>query len=168
MVHHRRFGRIDVLINDAGYGIVGGVEEMPEHELRALLKTNCFGAVAVTQAVLPAMRAQRSGAVVMISNRGGQLSVVGFGAYSASEVALEGTSEALAQKAAPFGIKALVVEPDAFRASFAGGALRHMHEASRARCSSTRGAFYPLSMSMTESCSEMNMTMRCDSSCSTC
>lgn len=121
-----RFGRIDVLVNNAGYGIVGAVEETPEAELRAQMETNFFGAVAVTKAALPTLRAQRSGAVVMISSMGGQMSFAGFGAYSASKFALEGLSEALAGEMAPFGVKVLIVEPGAFRTEFAGGALRHM------------------------------------------
>jgi NAD(P)-dependent dehydrogenase (short-subunit alcohol dehydrogenase family) len=122
----KRFGRIDVLINNAGYGIVGALEETPEEELRAQMETNFFGAVAVTRAVLPVMRNQRSGAVVNISSLGGQLSFGGFSAYSASKFALEGMSEALAQEVAPFGIKVLIVEPGAFRTGFAADALKHM------------------------------------------
>jgi NAD(P)-dependent dehydrogenase (short-subunit alcohol dehydrogenase family) len=125
-VANERFGGIDVLVNNAGYGIVGAVEETPESELRALMETNFFGAVAVTQAVLPFMRVQRRGAIVNISSMGGQMSFGGYGAYSASKFALEGLSEALAQEVAAFGIKVLIVEPGAFRTEFAGGALRHM------------------------------------------
>jgi NAD(P)-dependent dehydrogenase (short-subunit alcohol dehydrogenase family) len=121
-----RFGRIDVLINSAGYGIVGAVEETPEAELRAQMETNFFGAVAVTKAALPHMRSRRAGAIVNISSLGGQLSYAGFGAYSASKFALEGLSEALALELAPFAIKVMIVEPGAFRTRFAGGALRHM------------------------------------------
>ena len=121
-----RFGRIDVLINNAGYGIVGAVEETPDTELRALMETNFFGAVAVTQAVLPLLRRQESGAIVNISSLGGQLSFGGFSAYSASKFALEGMSEALAQEVAPFGIKVLIVEPGAFRTGFAADSLKHM------------------------------------------
>ena len=121
-----RFGRIDVLINNAGYGIVGAVEETPEAELRAIMETNFFGAIAVTNAALPVLRAQRSGAIVMMSSLGGQLSFAGFSAYSASKFALEGASEALAQEMAPFGVKVLIVEPGAFRTGFAGSALRGM------------------------------------------
>jgi NAD(P)-dependent dehydrogenase (short-subunit alcohol dehydrogenase family) len=121
-----RFGRIDVLVNNAGYGIVGAIEETSEAELRAVMETNFFGAVAVTRATLPVLRAQRAGAIVNISSMGGQMSAPGFGAYSASKFALEGFSEALAQELASFGVKVLIVEPGAFRTDFAGAALRHM------------------------------------------
>jgi NAD(P)-dependent dehydrogenase (short-subunit alcohol dehydrogenase family) len=121
-----RFGGIDLLVNNAGYGIVGAVEETPEAELRAQMETNFFGAVAVIRAALPVLRAQRRGAIVNISSLGGQLSFAGFSAYSASKFALEGLSEALALELAPFGLKVLIVEPGAFRTGFHGGALRHM------------------------------------------
>jgi NAD(P)-dependent dehydrogenase (short-subunit alcohol dehydrogenase family) len=121
-----RFGRIDVLINNAGYGIVGALEETPDSELRAQMETNFFGAIRVTKAILPHMRANRHGAVVNMSSLGGQLSFGGFSAYSASKFALEGMSEALAREVAPFGIKVMIVEPGAFRTGFAADALRHM------------------------------------------
>ena len=121
-----RFGRIDVLINNAGYGIVGALEETPEEDFRAQMETNFFGAVAVTRAVLPIMRQQASGAIVNMSSLGGQLSFGGFSAYSASKFALEGMSEALAQEVASFGIKVMIVEPGAFRTGFAADALKHM------------------------------------------
>ena len=121
-----RFGRIDVLINNAGYGIVGALEETPEAELHAQLETNFFGAARVAKAVLPQMRAQRAGAIVNVSSLGGQLSFAGFGAYSASKFALEGLSEALAQEMAPFGVKVMIVEPGQFRTGFAAEALKHM------------------------------------------
>ncbi len=124
----KRFGRIDVLINNAGYGTVGAVEETPEDELRAQMETNFFGAIAVTKAVLPHMRDQQSGAIVNMSSMGGQMSFGGFGPYSASKFALEGASEALTQEVAPFGIKVMIVEPGAFRTDFAGSALKHMPE----------------------------------------
>ena len=123
-----RFGRVDVLINNAGYGIVGAVEETPESELRALMDTNFFGAVSVTQALLPTFRQQRSGAIVNITSLGGQLSFAGFSAYSASKCALEGHSEALADELAPLGIKVLIVEPGNFRTELAGDAMKHMPE----------------------------------------
>jgi NAD(P)-dependent dehydrogenase (short-subunit alcohol dehydrogenase family) len=121
-----RFGAIDVLLNNAGYGIVGALEETSDSEFRAQMETNFFGAVSVTKAALPAMRKQRSGAIVNISSLGGQLSFGGFSAYSASKFALEGMSEALAQEVAPFGVKVLIVEPGAFRTGFAADALKHM------------------------------------------
>lgn len=121
-----RFGRIDVVINNAGYGIVGALEETPEHELRAQMETNFFGAMRVIQAVLPTLRRQRSGAIVNMSSLGGQLSFSGFSAYSASKFALEGVSEALAREVAPFGIKVLIVEPGQFRTNLAGAGMRHM------------------------------------------
>ncbi|MBB4220034.1 oxidoreductase [Variovorax sp. 375MFSha3.1] len=121
-----RFGRIDVLVNNAGYGVVGALEETSDAELRALMNTNFFGAMAVTRAALPVLRAQKSGAIVNISSLGGQLSFAGFSAYSASKFALEGASEALAQEVAPFGIKVLIVEPGQFRTQLAGSGMRHM------------------------------------------
>lgn len=121
-----RFGGIDVLINNAGYGIVGALEETPEAELRALMETNFFGAVAMTQAVLPLMRKQQQGAIVMMSAVGGQAAFSGFAACSAAKFAMEGWTEGLAKEIAPFGIKTMLVEPGAFRTDFAGPALRHM------------------------------------------
>ncbi len=121
-----RFGRIDMLINNAGYGLVGALEETPADEWQALFRTNLFGAVEMTRAVLPVMRAQGAGAIVNISSMGGQLSWAGFSTYSAAKFALEGLSEALADEVKAFGIQVMIVEPGAFRTDFAGGALRHM------------------------------------------
>ncbi|MDB5550259.1 MAG: family NAD(P)-dependent oxidoreductase [Rhizobium sp.] len=121
-----RFGAIDVLINNAGYAIVGTIEETPEAELRALMETNFFGAAAVTKAALPNMRERRSGAIVNISSMGGQMSFPTVGAYSATKFALEGYSEALAREVRPFGIKVLIVEPGAFRTSLLGNGDRFM------------------------------------------
>jgi NAD(P)-dependent dehydrogenase (short-subunit alcohol dehydrogenase family) len=118
------FGRIDVLVNNAGHGSVGAVEELDLADLRALMDVMFFGAVAVTKAALPHMRAQRSGAIVQLSSMGGQLSMPGFGAYCSAKFALEGLSEALAAEVAPFGIHVLIVEPGAFRTEFGG---RRMH-----------------------------------------
>ena len=122
----QRFGRIDVLINNAGYGVVGALEETSDTELRALMNTNFFGAMAVTRAALPVLRRQRSGAIVNMSSLGGQLSFAGFSAYSAAKFALEGASEALAQEMAAFGVKVLIVEPGQFRTQLAGSGMRHM------------------------------------------
>ena len=121
-----RFGGIDVLINNAGYGLVGALEETSAEEWQAIFRTNLFGAVEMTRAVLPVMRVRAAGAIVNISSMGGQLSWGGFSAYSATKFALEGLSEALADEVAPLGIRVMIVEPGAFRTDFAGGALRHM------------------------------------------
>jgi NAD(P)-dependent dehydrogenase (short-subunit alcohol dehydrogenase family) len=114
------FGRIDVVVNNAGQGSVGAVEELDMTELRALMEVMFYGAVAVTKAVLPHLRAQGSGAIVQMSSMGGQLSMPGFGAYCAAKFALEGLSEALAAEVQPFGIRVLIVEPGAFRTEFGG------------------------------------------------
>jgi NAD(P)-dependent dehydrogenase (short-subunit alcohol dehydrogenase family) len=119
-----RFRRIDVLVNNAGHGSVGAVEEIDIDELRALMDTMFFGAVALTQAVLPHMRRQQSGTIVQISSQGGQLAFAGVGAYCAAKFALEGLSEALASEVAPLGIRTLIVEPGQFRTGF-GGARMH-------------------------------------------
>ncbi|MGW5743612.1 oxidoreductase [Amycolatopsis sp. NPDC003861] len=117
------FGRIDVVVNNAGSGSVGAVEELTMDELRALMDVMFFGAVAVTKAVLPHLRAQGSGTVVQISSMGGQLSLPGYGAYCGTKFALEGISEALAAEVAPFGVRVLIVEPGAFRTEFGGGRM---------------------------------------------
>ncbi|MGP3952263.1 oxidoreductase [Streptomyces sp. 7N604] len=119
----RRYGRVDVLVNNAGRGHVGAVEETTDSELRSLMEVHLFGPAALTRAVLPHMRQQRSGAIVQMSSMGGQYSFAGVGAYSATKFALEGLSEALAQEVEPFGIRVLIVEPGSFRTSFAGSAL---------------------------------------------
>lgn len=110
-----RHGRIDVLVNNAGRTHVGAVEETTDAELRSLFEVHLFGPAALVRAVLPHMRARRSGAIVQISSMGGQMSFAGFSAYSATKFALEGLSEALADEVRPFGIKVLIVEPGAFR-----------------------------------------------------
>jgi NAD(P)-dependent dehydrogenase (short-subunit alcohol dehydrogenase family) len=107
--------RIDVLVNNAGRYLVGAVEETTEAELRELMDLQFFGPAALIRAVLPHMRARRSGAIVQISSMGGRTTFAGTGAYSATKFALEGLSEALAQEVAPFGIKVLIVEPGTFR-----------------------------------------------------
>ncbi len=114
-------GRIDVLVNNAGYGFFGAVEEASDAEARHQMEVNFFGALALTQLVLPAMRAQKSGHVVQISSIAGISGTQGLGLYNASKFALEGFSEALAQEAAPLGIKVTLVEPGPFRTEWAGG-----------------------------------------------
>ncbi|MGW5263025.1 oxidoreductase [Microbispora sp. NPDC004025] len=121
------FGRIDVVVNNAGHGSVGAVEELSMSDLRALMEVMFFGAVTVTKAVLPHLRRQGSGTVVQMSSMGGQLSMPGFGAYCAAKFALEGLSEALAAEVAPFGVRVLIVEPGAFRTEF-GGHRMHRSE----------------------------------------
>ncbi|MEV8586649.1 oxidoreductase [Streptomyces sp. NPDC051180] len=115
-----RHGRIDVLVNNAGRTHVGSVEETDDAELRSLFDVHVFGPAALTRAVLPHMRARRSGAIVQLSSVGGQMSMAGFGAYSATKFALEGMSEALAAEVGPLGVKVLIVEPGAFRTGLFG------------------------------------------------
>jgi NAD(P)-dependent dehydrogenase (short-subunit alcohol dehydrogenase family) len=118
-----RFGGVDVLVNNAGYGYRAAVEEGDDAEVRALFETHFFGAVAMIKAVLPGMRARRRGAIVNISSIGAQLTPVGSGYYSAAKAALEGLSGALRGELAPLGISVTVVEPGAFRTDFAGRSL---------------------------------------------
>lgn len=123
-----RFGRIDVLVNNAGNGSVGAVEEIEIDELKALHDTMFIGPVRLTQAVLPAMRRRRSGAIVQISSMGGQLAPPGFGAYCSAKFALEAVSESLAAEVGPLGIRVLIVEPGAFRTQF-GASRMHRSKA---------------------------------------
>jgi NAD(P)-dependent dehydrogenase (short-subunit alcohol dehydrogenase family) len=120
-----RFGRIDVLVNNAGRTEVGAAEETTEEELRQLFELHLFGPVALTRLVLPRMRQQGSGAIVQMSSMGGQTVAPGFSSYCATKFALEGWSETLAQEVAGFGIRVLIVEPGAFRTNlFGSGAAR--------------------------------------------
>jgi NAD(P)-dependent dehydrogenase (short-subunit alcohol dehydrogenase family) len=111
----RRFGRIDVLVNNAGRTQVGAVEETTDEELRYLFDLHFFAPAALTRAVLPQMRAQGVGAIVQISSVGGQVTAPGFSAYCATKFALEGLTETLRDEVAEFGIHTLIVEPGAFR-----------------------------------------------------
>lgn len=115
-----KFERIDVLVNNAGFGIAGAVEETSEEEVRKVFEANFYGALRVTHAVLPLMRKQKSGHIIQISSHSGFKSFPGFGIYSASKFALEGFSEALAIETAPLGIKVTIAEPGPFRTDFAG------------------------------------------------
>jgi NAD(P)-dependent dehydrogenase (short-subunit alcohol dehydrogenase family) len=110
-----RFGRIDVLVNNAGRTQVGAVEETTDEELRDLFDLHFFAPAALTRAVLPQMREQGGGAIVQMSSVGGQVTAPGFGAYCATKFALEGLTETLQEEVAPFGIKTMIVEPGAFR-----------------------------------------------------
>jgi len=122
----QRFGAVDVLVNNAGFSIVGALEETGEDDLRATLETMFFGAVATTRALLPHMRARRTGTVVQITSVGGVVTAPGFGPYCAAKHALEAVSESLAAELAPFGVRVLIVEPGAFRTSLFGAAFRTM------------------------------------------
>lgn len=113
-----RFGRIDVLVNNAGRGYVGAAEEIPDDELRESLELHFFVPAALTRAVLPVMRSQRGGAIVQMSSQGGRMAFPGVGAYCAGKFALEGWTEALAGEVAPFGVRVMLVEPSRFRTGF--------------------------------------------------
>lgn len=114
----KTFGRIDVLVNNAGYGLLGAIEEASAEETQRLFGTNVFGLLGVTRAVLPHMRRQRAGHIINLSSVGGYTGYPGWGVYSATKFAVEGISEALAAEVAPLGIKVTVVEPGFFRTDF--------------------------------------------------
>ncbi|PRX97720.1 oxidoreductase [Allonocardiopsis opalescens] len=116
-------GQIDVLVNNAGYGLVGAVEETTEEELRDGFEVMFFGAMRLVRLLLPHMRRRGSGAIVQVSSMGGLMTFPGNGAYCAAKGALEQASEALAAEVEPLGIQVLIVEPGAFRTEFAGPAL---------------------------------------------
>jgi NAD(P)-dependent dehydrogenase (short-subunit alcohol dehydrogenase family) len=118
-----KFGGIDVLVNNAGYGYRAAVEEGDESDIRALFETQFFGAVAMIKAVLPGMRSRRSGSIVNISTIGVQIMPAGSGYYAASKAALEAMSGALHGELRPLGISVTVIEPGAFRTDFAGRSL---------------------------------------------
>jgi len=118
-----KFGRIDVLVNNAGIGFVGAIEETAISEVRSVFEANFFGTLKLTQTVLPFMREVKKGHVVQISSHGGIKAFAGFGIYNASKFALEGFSEAMAQEVEPLGIKVSIIEPGPFRTAFAGDGL---------------------------------------------
>lgn len=118
-----KFGRIDVLVNNAGYGTVGAIEEFSMEEIRAQMETNFFGLVYLTKSILPKMRQQGGGHILQMSSQAGIRAAAGFGVYNSSKFALEGFSEALAQEVAPFNIRIVIVEPGPFRTEFAGGSI---------------------------------------------
>ncbi len=111
---HDRFGRIDVVVNNAGYGQYGFVEELSEAEARTQMDTNFFGALWITQAALPYLRSQRSGRIIQVSSIGGVLAFPNLGIYHASKWALEGLSQSLAGEVEPFGVRVTLVEPGGF------------------------------------------------------
>jgi short-subunit dehydrogenase len=116
----QKFASIDVLVNNAGIGMAGAIEETSITEARAIFEANFFGALKLTQAFLPLFRQQKSGHIIQISSHGGFKASAGFGLYNASKFALEGFSEALAGEIAPLGIKLTIVEPGPFRTNFLG------------------------------------------------
>jgi NAD(P)-dependent dehydrogenase (short-subunit alcohol dehydrogenase family) len=118
-----RFGRIDVLANNAGYGVTGAVEEASETQIADIYDTNVFGLLRVTRAVLPYLRKQHSGHIVNLSSIGGLTGMPGWGIYNSTKFAVEGLSEALAAELAPLGIGVTIVEPGPFRTDFLGGSL---------------------------------------------
>ncbi len=125
---HSHFGRIDVLINNAGYGQIGALEEVSDEEIRKSFDTNVFGLIEVTRAILPIMRAQKSGYIMNMSSVAGIAALAGAGIYAATKFAVEGISEALAGEVAPFNIKVTLIEPGAFRTEFASGSLKTANE----------------------------------------
>jgi NAD(P)-dependent dehydrogenase (short-subunit alcohol dehydrogenase family) len=120
---HDRLGRLDVVVNNAGYGVSGAIEELSEDQARRQIEVNLFGALWVTQAALPYLRAQGSGWIVQVSSIGGLAAFPLTGIYHASKWALEGFSETLRQEVEPFGIKVLMVEPSGFRTDWAGSSM---------------------------------------------
>lgn len=123
-----KFGKIDVLVNNAGYGLFGGIEEVTMQEARDQMETNFFGALAVTQAVLPVMRAQKSGHIFQVSSIAGLTGSAGLGIYNASKHALEGFSEALYYELEALNIKVTLVEPGPFRTLWAGASMKYSEQ----------------------------------------
>ncbi|MBO0850582.1 MAG: SDR family NAD(P)-dependent oxidoreductase [Pseudonocardia sp.] len=120
-----RVGAIDVLVNNAGHGLLGALEELSDEQIRRVLGTNVFGVLAVTRAVLPHMRARRRGHIVQMSSVGGVVPNPGHALYATSKFALEGMSEALAGEVGPLGIRVTIVEPGPFRTDFAGRSMEY-------------------------------------------
>jgi NAD(P)-dependent dehydrogenase (short-subunit alcohol dehydrogenase family) len=120
----KRFGRIDVLVNNAGYGYMAAIEEGEDDAVRAMFETNVFGLIDVTKAVLPIMRAQKNGLIVNISSIGGLASFPATGYYNGTKYAVEGVSESLAIEVKPLGIDVLLVEPGPFRTNWAGPSIQ--------------------------------------------
>ncbi|HEY4095919.1 MAG TPA: SDR family oxidoreductase [Baekduia sp.] len=124
---HEHFGRLDVVVNNAGYGQFGMVEELSERDAREQIETNLFGALWVTQAALPLLRAQGSGHFLQVSSIGGISAFAGIGMYHASKWALEGISQSLSLEVAGFGIHVTLIEPGGFSTDWGGASARHAH-----------------------------------------
>jgi NAD(P)-dependent dehydrogenase (short-subunit alcohol dehydrogenase family) len=122
---HDHFGRLDIVVNNAGYGQFGFIEELSEQDARDQIETNLFGALWITQAALPYLREQRSGHIIQVSSIGGISAFPLVGMYHASKWALEGLSQALALEVAPFGIHVTLIEPGGFDTDWAGASARH-------------------------------------------
>ena len=120
----QRFGRIDALVNNAGYGYLAAIEEGEDEAVRAMFETNVFGLIDLTKAVLPIMREQRSGLIVNVSSIGGITSFAATGYYHGTKYAVEGISESLATEVQPLGIDVLIVEPGPFRTNWAGPSIK--------------------------------------------
>lgn len=135
-----KFGRIDVLVNNAGFGFAGAIEETSIKEVRAVFEANFFGTLEVTQTALPMLREQKSGHIIQISSHGGIKAFAGFGIYNASKFALEGFSEALSAELAPLNVKVTMVQPGPFRTGFANTAFQQA-EKHIADYDTTAGAF---------------------------
>lgn len=125
---HDRFGRLDIVVNNAGYGHFGMVEELGESDIRNQLETNFFGALWVTQAALPFLREQGAGHIIQVSSIGGISAFPMTGAYHASKWALEAISQSLSQEVAGFGIKVTLIEPGGFSTDWAGPSAKHSEQ----------------------------------------
>jgi NAD(P)-dependent dehydrogenase (short-subunit alcohol dehydrogenase family) len=145
---HDRFGRLDVVVNNAGYGLFGAIEEVSEAEARAQLETNLFGALWVTQAALPILRGQRSGHIIQVSSIGGVNAFPIVGLYHASKWGLEGFTQSLAAEVSGFGIKVTIVEPGGFATDWGGPSAKHatplpIYDGTRAALDKWRKSFVP-------------------------
>jgi len=136
----QRFGRIDVVVNNAGRGVLGAVEEISDAAARAVYDANVFGILNVLRAVLPTLRAQRSGWIVNLSSIGGFIASAGWGVYCSTKFAVEGISEALAAEVGPLGIAVTIVEPGYFRTDFLDASSLHTEAASIDDYATTAGA----------------------------
>ena len=125
---HDHFGRLDIVVNNAGYGHFGFIEELSEKDARDQIETNVFGALWITQAALPYLRAQRSGHIIQVSSIGGITAFQNVGIYHASKWALEGFSQALAQEVASFGIHVTLIEPGGFSTDWAGSSSKRSEQ----------------------------------------